>query len=415
MRAPPGATKRIPLRLRDRRLLPRPLPAHLLGAMSLWLSSRAALPSLKYVLPPSSAGRRLRALAQEIDAFGVEAVGRALDAEIARRAERCLEGLERYRKHPYRRPPPDARPLWQEDASRLLDFGLHPGAPGVLIVPSLVNRYDVLDLLPQRSFVRHLAQSGLRPLVVDWGTPGVEERRFDLTDYIAGRLDAAFSAAREIAGAPLAVIGYCMGGLMALALALHRRNETAALVLLATPWDFHAVNEAQARLLGFLADSLPLVSPEGLAPVDVIQTLFFLLDPFAAERKFARFGSYDPDSEEARLFVALEDWINGGAPLPLPVMQDCLRGWYGENEPARGLWRVADRRVEPQLLRLPSLVVVPRADRIVPPRSAAPLAEALGGEVLRPPLGHIGMMSAARAPELLWDPIAHWLRRHFSQ
>jgi polyhydroxyalkanoate synthase len=56
------------------------------------------------------------------------------------------------------------------------------------------------------------------------------------------------------------------------------------------------------------------------------------------------------------------------------------------------------------------LAVVPGRDRIVPPRSAEPLAAALGtATVLRPPLGHIGMMSAARAPEMLWTPIAAWL------
>jgi len=55
--------------------------------------------------------------------------------------------------------------------------------------------------------------------------------------------------------------------------------------------------------------------------------------------------------------------------------------------------------------------VVPGRDRIVPPSSAEPLATAIGdATVLRPQLGHVGMMSAARAPEMLWDPIAGWLR-----
>jgi polyhydroxyalkanoate synthase len=57
------------------------------------------------------------------------------------------------------------------------------------------------------------------------------------------------------------------------------------------------------------------------------------------------------------------------------------------------------------------LAVVPGRDRIVPPRSAEPLAAALGtATVLRPPLGHIGMMAAVRAPKMLWTPIAAWLR-----
>jgi polyhydroxyalkanoate synthase len=93
------------------------------------------------------------------------------------------------------------------------------------------------------------------------------------------------------------------------------------------------------------------------------------------------------------------------------VARDCARSWYGENEPGRGLWRVGGKRVDPGLLHRPALVVVPRRDRIVPPSSAEPLAAQLGAAtVLRPPLGHVGMMAAARAPSMLWTPIAEWLQ-----
>jgi poly[(R)-3-hydroxyalkanoate] polymerase subunit PhaC len=396
----------------DRRLAPRPLPAHLASAMALWLSSRAALPILNTVsLVSSAAGESLRGLAAEIDALGAERVAAALDQALAERSERYLAGLEAYRRHPFHRRQTDPPMLWQEGTTRLVDYGRR-GDPAVLVVPSLINRHYVLDLLPERSFVGHLAAGGLRPLVVDWGAPGQNESRFDLTDYIAGRLETAFDAGLAAAGGPLAIVGYCMGGLLALALALRRRREVACLTLLATPWDFHVDHEARARLLGAAADWLPVFhAAAGAVPVDFLQSLFFLLDPFGAERKFVRFAGFDPGGAAARAFVALEDWINDGVPLALPTACDCLRGWYGDNEPARGSWRVAGRPVRPQELRRPALVVVPESDRIVPPQSAAPLAAAFeDAVVLRPALGHIGMMAAARAPALLWAPIARWLR-----
>jgi len=42
----------------------------------------------------------------------------------------------------------------------------------VLVIPSLINRHYILDLLSERSFVRFLRAAGLRPLVIDWGEPG---------------------------------------------------------------------------------------------------------------------------------------------------------------------------------------------------------------------------------------------------
>jgi polyhydroxyalkanoate synthase len=377
--------------------------------MMLWASSRAALPVLKNVsLPSSLVGEQLHALAAEIGALGPDKVAQALDREIARRAGSYLAGLEAYRRHPFHRHSRPRRVLWREGTTRLLDYG--SGGPVVFVVPSLINRYYVLDILPEHSFLRHLAEQGLRPVVVDWGAPGREERHFDLTDYIARRLEAAFAVAARIAGAPIAVVGYCMGGLLALALALRRWTEIACLALLATPWDFHAEREEQARLLGCFAERLTtFADADGALPVEVIQYLFFVLDPFTAARKFARFATLDTGSNEARSFVALEDWLNDGVPLALAVARDCMRSWYGENEPRRGRWQVGGRRVDPKLLRRPTLVVVPGRDRIVPPSSAEPLAKELGATMLRPPLGHVGMMSAARAPDLLWTPTAEWL------
>ena len=416
----------------DRRLMPRPLPAHLASAMLLWLSSRAALTSLPSVLPRSKApgnepgnasGNRLSALAAAIQGdirrLGPERVAAALDRTLRGRAEAFVAGLEAYRRHPYRRPPARAPVRWREGAARLLDYGRGgrkgEHRPGVLVVPSLINRYTILDLVRERSFVRHLAAAGLRPLVLDWGTPGTAERDFSLSDYITGPLTEAAAAAVALAGGPVAVCGYCMGGLLALALAQRRPADTKCLSLLAVPWDFHVERRAEAELLGSLAECLPLLSgPSAPVPVSAIQSLFMALDPFLAERKFIRFAGLDPTGDAARGFVALEDWINDGVPLARRVALECAQGWYRDNDPARGAWRVAGRPVRPEEIAAPTLVVLPSRDRIVPPRSAEPLAAAIpAAAVLRPPSGHIGMMASMTAPAAVWQPIAEWLRARF--
>jgi polyhydroxyalkanoate synthase len=396
----------------DRRLTPRPLPAHLASTMLLWLSSRAALTRSSPASPLSSAAEPLRALAPEIARLGIDRVAGALDRELLRRSRDFVAGLEAYRRHPFRRPASRARVAWQDGGVRLLDYGGRRRGPAVLIVPSLINRYYVLDLLPEQSFLHHLAAAGLRPFAIDWGEPGDAERDFGLTDYIAGPLDRAMTKVGELAGGPIAIVGYCMGGLLALALALRRPADTAGLALLATPWDFHADRPEQAKLLAGLAEWLPrfLAASEPL-PLAVIQFLFLMLDPFLAERKFIRFAGLDQEGAAARAFVALEDWINDGVPLARQVAFECLRSWYGDNAPARGLWQVGGQPVRPQELDAPALIVLPRRDRIVPPRSAEPLATAIPqAEMLRPGFGHIGMMASREAPATVWQPIAEWLR-----
>ena len=401
----------------DRRLAPRPLPLHLASASLLWLTSRAALmhwrsgwPLLR--TPGNIAEGQLASLADEIARLGREPVAAALDLQLYGRADAFLTGLDAYRNHPYRRRAGRIPVLWRGGSARLLDYGEASAGPAVLIVPSLINRHYILDLLPGRSFARHLAGHGLRPLVLDWGEPGRIERDFTLSDYTLGPLAAALSAAVEAAGRPVAILGYCMGGLLSLAVALHRPAEVTALALLATPWDFHAAQPEEARLLGLAIESLGgMAGPAEPLPVEALQGLFAAVDPFLAERKFVRFAGLDPASAAARDFVALEDWINDGVPLARKVALECARSWYRDNDPSSGRWQVAGRVVRPEALDVPALVVLPSRDRIVPSGSAGALAEAIPGAVaLRPASGHIGMMASAAAPETVWQPIANWLR-----
>jgi hypothetical protein len=132
----------------------------------------------------------------------------------------------------------------------------------------------------------------------------------------------------------------------------------------------------QTQPLAFAADYLAHpCGPVASVPVEAIQALFFLLDPFTAERKCIRLATLDSEGNDARSFVVLEDWINDGVPLAIEVARTCARSWYRDNEPGRGLRRVAGWLVRPQALRRPALAAVPGRDRIVPPGSAEPLAE----------------------------------------
>ena len=386
---------------------PRPLLLHLTLAMLRSSGSVAASMPWNAASPPSTAAMAaLRAaLAGQADAFP-----QAVLAEVMRQDRALIAGIAAYRRHPWHRDLPDPPTLWAEGESRLLDYGNgNPdgAARPVLFVPSLVNRAHVLDLAPGHSMLRWLAGAGVRPLLLDWGWPGEVERQFTMTDYIAGRLERALMAAPG----PVVLAGYCMGGLLALAAALRRPDRVAALALLATPWDFHATGAAEAVALARLRPLLePVMAVSGTVPVDALQVMFALLEPFGVAAKYRAFAGLDPASARAQLFVALEDWLNDGVPLAAPVARECLEGWYGANTPGRGVWRVAGLPVTPEALRMPAFVAVPTRDRIVPPESARPLAAAIPGAVLlEPGAGHIGMAAGSTAERVLWRPLREWL------
>ena len=316
-----------------------------------------------------------------------------------------IHGIAAYRRHPAHRTLIDPPAIWTEGDARLLDFN-PVGSPTVLFIPSLVNRAYVLDLAPGRSMMRWLAEAGVRPLLLDWGWPGAVERRYSLTDVIAGPMERALAVAAETGGMPAVLAGYCMGGLLALALALRRPEHVRALALLATPWSF-TPSPVAARL----PSMEPALAMTGTLPVDALQALFAAIEPGSVAQKFRRFATLDPDSPAAHDFVVLEDWLNDGVPLAAPIAREVLGEWYGQNTPGRGLWRVAGEPIQPEHLRVPTWIAAPQRDRIVPPESALPLANLITGAILhRPGSGHIGMTAGPRAQTALWRPMLAWLR-----
>lgn len=412
------------------RLGPRPLPLHLATALMTWASSesvwrlwRQGFASSKPSATPNPAiPEAVETLFGEAAALeertGAGGFDRALQREIARRMERLADGVLAYRQHPVHRTLKNPPAVWREGNTRLLDFGaIHRTARvrrarAVLVVPSLINRWEVLDLTAEKSLLREMAAQGLRPYLVDWGTPDDTERRFDNAAYIA-RLERALGYVAKRARRAPAVMGYCMGGTLTVALAARKPRRVAGLALLAAPWDFHADRSGQA----FLASVGPMLAEAadkiGELPVDILQMLFWSLDPWLAVKKFGRFLGMDQAGDNARDFVLLEDWLNEGAPLAGPVARECLIDWYGENVPGRGAWVVGGRKIVPKKIKVPSLVMIPSGDRIVPPASASALADPQRGlkdaTRIDLPLGHIGMVVSGRARALCWTPLIEWL------
>ncbi|WP_417829679.1 alpha/beta fold hydrolase [Thalassospira sp.] len=393
--------------------------------MTSWLSSRAALPIfLKQLLPwKPELKERAESLLTELEAYHPDDVAQALDRVAFERHADFQDGVRAYQRHPYHRPRDRDRKdlpiIWEEGSTRVYDYGPTAGNKAaetgevVLLVPSLVNRGYILDLNEKRSFARYLAKCGYRPLLVEWGYPGTDEANFGLDDYVAGRLVTILQDVADINGGPVPVAGYCMGGVLALAATLVDPAQVSKLILLATPWDFMAAGPTQSRIAAAFAPSLPqMLAIHDTLPVDVLQSLFASLDPFMIGEKFRRFQAMATDSAKAHDFVALEDWLNDGVPLPRRVAVDCLIGWYVENRPAKGQWQIDDIDISPADLSCPVLAVIPENDRIVPPESAQALFDACPEDLrteLHPSAGHIGMMVGSRAEKSTWKPVVDWL------
>jgi len=348
-------------------------------------------------------------------------LAKAITQEALKRFGAFLSGVRQYQSFPAaREETPDVQEILRLGTTRLLDYAPFSQGRIIFVVPSLVNRFEILDIDPQHSFLRFLVSQGFRPVVIDWQEPGEEETTFTLSDYMLRRLVPLLACATMLnQGQPCHVLGYCMGGVMSLALALLKPAQVATLTLLATPWDFAAKGvggvPAADTTMGkhFIQQAQQAeayLDQVGLMPSALLQSIFTGFQSLQVLEKFSRFGTQPHHDDEARRFVLTEDWLNNGVPLALPVAKECLHDWYQKNLTCALRWSVAGQLIDPREIGQPTYILVPARDKIVPPESARPLAALIKGAVLHEPdIGHVGLMTGDEAPEKVWKNYALWL------
>lgn len=334
--------------------------------------------------------------------------------------EKVVEGLRRYQLHPYQRPPQRASIVWTDGEARILWYAAAPKnkkaakvKKSIFIIPSMINGAEILDILPEdRSLIRWLSSQGFDVFMMEWGNLREDPELADMDSALGVKLSKAVTWLKSEIDTHLLGLGYCMGGLYLAAAEILNPKIFDGLIFIATPWDF------KAGAKGSFAEAIAGWAPEGLGrvrhldymPNEWLQMIFSGVDPVQVARKFSAFADMKPDSVEEKLFVAVEDWVNGGGDLPSGIVQQAVQNWYLDNKVISGKWVVNGHKIDARKIKKPSLVIVPAKDKIVPPESAEPLSLQIpDAYILSPPCGHISMMVGSVAEKQVWEPMKDWI------
>jgi polyhydroxyalkanoate synthase len=315
------------------------------------------------------------------------------------RTAAALKGLRLYQQAD-RSAAPAAMPIVaRAGRASVRDYG--GAGPAILFVPSLINPPDVLDIDGERSLLRWLATQGVRPLLVDWGSPDAAENDLSVAGHVESLLLPLIDAIAE----PVALAGYCLGGTMAIAAAALR--PVTALALIATPWRFGDYPDSTRNALDDLWRSAePATDTLGVLPMEILQAAFWRLDPARTIAKYEAHGGRDPRDSRSQAFVRLEDWANDGPPLTRGAARELFLDMFATDLPGKGAWRVGDMIIDPGTLKMPVLEIASTTDHIVPAATTPGV-----GERIDLALGHVGMIVGSRAKTNLWEPLSLWLSR----
>lgn len=282
--------------------------------------------------------------------------------------------------------------------------------PAVLLVPSLINRWYVLDLRPGASLVEALVARGLDVWCLDWGEPEAEDRHFTWDDVLTRLARMVRKVRSELGIARVAMLGYCIGGTLG-AIHVALQQDVSAFVNLAGPFDFSRIGK-----LGVLTDPRwfdgEAIAAAGNMTAAQMQAGFQSLRPTAQVAKWVNWldKAHDPAARES--FAALEGWAGDNVPFPAAAYATWIHDFYQGNLLVAGQHHARGRRVDLGAISCPVLTIVTERDEICPPDAALALNQRVGStdtQALTVPGGHVGAVIGRHARTRLYPAIAEWL------
>ena len=272
----------------------------------------------------------------------------------------------------------------------------------LLIVPPCINKFYILDLQPDNSFVAHAVGQGHTVFLVSWRNVGPDQQGLGWDDYLEHGVMQAIDVVREITGADLVnTLGFCVGGtLLASALAVlaaKREQKVASVTLLTTMLDFTDTGE-----LGLLVSEPSVASQEREIGRGGVMRGRELAQVFAALRANDLIWPYVINGYlkgKAPPAFDLLFWNGDDTNLPGPMFCWYLRNTYLENKLSEpGATVQCGVPVDLGAIELPAFLYASREDHIVPWQTAYASTRLLGGDDITFVLGGSGHIAGVINP-----------------
>ena len=239
-----------------------------------------------------------------------------------------------------------------------------------LLIPPCINKFYILDLQPENSFIRYAVSQGHRTFVVSWRNPDESMRNTTWDDLIEEVAIKAISVAQEISGSKqINALGFCVGGTIlsnALAvLAARGQKPVSSATFLTTLIDFTDtgvldvfIDEAFVKFReGQFADG-------GLMKGKDMASTFSFLRPNDLVWNYV-VGNY-LKGETPPPFDLLY-WNSDSTNLPGPMYAWYLRNTYLENNLIKpGVAKVCGEKIDLRKVDMPVYLYGSREDHIVP-------------------------------------------------
>ncbi len=308
--------------------------------------------------------------------------------------------------------------ILKEGTARLYRFRRPSDRPAtdrapLLVIPSLINRWYILDLRKGYSFIEALSED-FDTYLLDWGIPE-DEDRYLTWDRVLKKIGRAVrKVQRETGHKQIAMMGYCMGATLSGIYAALHPHQFTAFINLAGPFDF-----TEGGLLRHLVDERwfdpEAITDAGNVGPQQMQSGFQALRPTLNVAKWVNYAyrAHDPAARDS--FKALDTWSSDNTPFPAAAYKTYITDLYQNNRLVKGEHYALGKRVELKSITCPVLSIVASRDNICPPSAACGLNDNVSSkdkEVLSVRGGHVGAVVGSKAATDLYPKVVQWLKEY---
>jgi polyhydroxyalkanoate synthase subunit PhaC len=310
----------------------------------------------------------------------------------------------------------EKRCVYSEDRIRLYRYtalARSANLKPVLICYAMVNRPYLLDLQPDRSFIRELLLAGLDVYLLDWGYPDGADRFLGLDAYVDGYLRRCVEfVLDEHAIGSLTLLGVCQGGTMSLCYAAVEPKQIAQLITMVSPVDFKTPENLLSKWAQHI--DVALLTQSGNVSGDFLNLIYLSLMPFRlTQQKYVNLLQLQGDRVQLENFMRMEKWIFDSPDQPATAFREFIQWFFQENRLIRDELTLAGRPVRLKNLTAPVLNIFASKDHLVPPSASIPLGAHIGSkdyQSLEVDAGHIGLYVGGKTRKSVPAAVVAWLQ-----